>query len=509
MIVIFNASLTTHTISKIYFCFITIIEIDQLMRYLIILILASFSLIGCENYSTSKDSSAFFGGEIINPKGESIIFYNQKENINDTLFLDENNRFSHKLTNFKPGIYSFRYGSEIQFVILEPEDSLMIRINTYDFDESLVFTGKGSRKNNYLIKTFLLNESKEENLVQISQKDPEEFNSFVTKRHKDELNDFYKFTQKKAISPLAVSIIKAKINYHNYSDKEIYPFAYFGENKMVHIKDLPEDFYNYRKNIDYNANELSEIFSYNRFLFFHFDNLALIDYYKNNPYHSRFNRHELSYNKTKLVLIDSLVKDTTLKNSLLKYKTREFINHSNDESQINDIMALYTSKTTNEKDVAYMTNLITSLNSLKPGKGLPELKLFNTSNEEYTIGEIVNKPTLIYFWSTNVKKHYTNSHYRAKELKAQFPEISFISININDNSEKYWKETLDQYKFDLKNEYRFKNPKQALESLAVNYLWKVIVVDKNSQIIHPNANIFSDDFEITLKELLQKKELTL
>lgn len=509
MILTFNASLTTDTISKIYFCSTDIRQIELLMRYFLILILASSSLIGCNNSATKGGQSAFFGGEIINPKGESIIIYNQKEKISDTLFLDDNNRFTYTINNVKPSVYSFIHGSEIQFVILEPKDSIMIRINTYDFDESLVFTGVGAQKNNYLIKTFLLNESKEENLVKISQKDPDEFNAFVTQRQKQELNDFEKFIEKKAISPFAVSIIKAKINYQNYADKEIYPFAYFGKNKMVHIKDLPEDFYAFRKHIDYNAIELSDIFSYNRFLFFHFDNLALVNYYKNNPYHSKFNRHELSYNKAKLTLIDSLVQNKMLKNNLLKYKTREFINDSDDESQINEIMALYLSKTSSTEDMKYMNALIASLNNLKPGKGLPTLKLFNTNNEEYTIAEIVDKPTLIYFWSTNIKQHYKNSHYRAKELKTKFPEISFISININDNSEKYWKETLNQYKFDLKNEYRFKNPKQALESLAVNYLWKVIIVDKDLQIIHPNVNIFSSDFETILKELLQKKELSL
>lgn len=481
------------------------------MRYLIIIFaFATLSLTGCRNNSASADDVANFGGEIINPKGDNVIFYNRKLKIADTIPLDANNRFSHKIENITPGFYSFRHGGEIQFLILEPKDSVLIRLNTYDFDESLVFTGEGSRKNNYLIKTFLTNEKKQSQLIKhTTKKDPETFDVFITKRHKKELQDFENFIAKGKISNFANSIIKANIDYHNYADKEIYPFAYFGENKLVHMKDLPEDFYAYRKTINYNADELSEIFAYRRFLFSHFDNIAVSNFYKNNEFHSKFNRHELSYNKAKLNLVDSLVNNETIKNNLLKFKTREFINHSKSQDEVSQIMASYLSKTTNEDDIKYLNSLIASLDNLKPGKGLPDLKIINTKNEAYTIAQVVDKPTLIYFWSTNMKEHYKNSHYRVKELKAQFPKLSFMSININDNSAKYWQETINQYKFDLNNEFRFENPQEALETLAVNYLWKVIIVDNKGNIINPNVNIFNKDFENTLEEMIQKKELVL
>ena len=35
---------------------------------------------------------------------------------------------------------------------------------------------------------------------------------------------------------------------------------------MVHIKDLPDNFYDYRANVDYNADHLSENFAYKRYL---------------------------------------------------------------------------------------------------------------------------------------------------------------------------------------------------------------------------------------------------
>jgi len=214
-------------------------------------------ILGCNNTSMSDGDSAYFGGEIINPKGDAVILYNRKTNFSDTLKLDKSNRFSHKIKNLKPGLYSFGHGGEIQFVILEPNDSILIRLNTYEFDESLVFNGEGSKKNNYLIKTFLNNEKASRKLVKYSNKEPEEFATFIDKRHKQELEDFERFKSKAELSNYASSIIKANIDYHNFADKEIYPFAYYGENRLVHIKDLPEGFYDFRNNTDHNADAFS------------------------------------------------------------------------------------------------------------------------------------------------------------------------------------------------------------------------------------------------------------
>lgn len=478
------------------------------MNYKIVsLLLIILSITGCENASKTDTNSAYFGGEIINPKGDKVIFYAKDRKHNDTLQLDENNRFSYIVENVTPGVYTFGHGGEVQSIILEPEDSLMIRLNTYDFDGSLVFMGKSSRKNNYLIKTFLNNEKKVQKLVRYSDMEPEEFVEFVDKRHQEELEDFKYFNSKDPVSPFAHSVIKASIDYHNFADKEIYPFVYFGENKLVHIKDLPEGFFDFRENINYNVEELTEIHSYFHYLYFHFDNISVNNFYDTNAFHSKFNRHELSYNKAKLSLVDSLVENENMKNRLLKVKTREFINNNTSQEDINELMASYLSKTTNEDDVKYMNALIASLDNLKPGKGLPDLKVIDVNDANYTIADVVNKPTLIYFWSTNFKRHYKRSHYRVRELKAKFPQLRFMSININDNSEKYWKETVNQYKFDLSNEFRFENPKEALETLAVNYLYKVMIVDNKANIIHPNVNIFNPDFEDTLNDMILKKEL--
>jgi len=154
-----------------------------------------------------------------------------------------------------------------------------------------------------------------------------------------------------------------------------------------------------------------------------------------------------------------------------------------------------------------MKDLVSNLSLLRRGNPLPNLAVVNYKNIEHSLTSIINKPSIIYFWSSNSKSQYRNSHYMVNKLKTNFPNMDFISINVNDNDDEFWKKIINNYDFSSTNEFKFKNSKEARKTLAVNYLNKAIIVDENSIILHPNANIFNSNFHNTLSELLQKKHL--
>jgi hypothetical protein len=476
----------------------------MLSRYAVPVFLLLAIAIGCKFSSNDKESHAYIGGEIVNPKNTSVAIYDADGELLDSIMLDNNNRFNYKIPKVQSGLYTIAHGGEYQMLIVEPNDSIMFRLNTYDFDESLVFTGEGAKKNNYLIKTYLYIDDEAKKLVKNAKMEPEEFDAFVENRRQKQLNEFYKFLENNNESDFFKTIIESYINYSALADKEIYPFAYFGNNKLIHVKDLPESFYSYRDTINYNAAHLSSFFAYNRFLFSHIDNLALNAYYKSNVYHSKFNRHSMDYNKSKLDLIDSIIENEIIKNRLLKYKARDYISHNHTQAEAAEMLDYYLQKSTNQKDKEYMMELVSNLELLRQGNPLPDLALVNYDQTEHNLNSIITKPTIIYFWSSHSKSQYRNSHYKVKQLKEKFPDMDFISIYINDNDDKYWKDVIRNYNFPTQKEYKFKNSKKALKTLAVNYLNKAIIVDENSNILHPNANIFHSKFDKTLKELTQK-----
>lgn len=476
------------------------------IHYFVIFFLLSI-IISCKVIEGDQTNYAYIGGEIINPKNNDVVLYNTQREVVDSISLDEDNRFIYKIENLKPGLYTITHGGEYQMVILEPQDSIMFRLNTYDFDESLVFTGNGAKRNNYLIKTYLTNEQDQMQLIKHTKLEPEAFNEYIESHREKQLNEFYEFLEHNDESEFFKSVIEDNINYNAYANKEIYPFAYFGNNKLIHIKDLPEDFYAYRKDIDYNARHLSHFYTYNRFLFSHIDNLATHSYYKKNNFHSAFDRHSMSYNKSKLDLIDSIIEDETIKNELLKYKTADYISHNHTEAEANEMLDYYVEKSSNKNDIKAMTELVASLKLLRQGNPLPNLAVVNFDETEHNLPNIITKPTIIHFWSSNSKMQYRNSHYKVRDLKSRFKNVDFVSINLNRNDSASWKEIIENYDFPKTYEYRFKDPEEAKRTLAINYLNKAIIVNKNGIILHPNVNIYKPDFSETLDKLLQKKHL--
>lgn len=473
------------------------------MRIYMISLMLLATLYSCKKNTDNDNSYAYFGGEIINPTNDYVLLHSAGTN-SDTLFLDSNNRFLTKLENLKPGIYTFSHGGEYQIALLEGRDSVMLRLNTADFDESLVFTGEGAKKNNFLIKIFLQNEKDQEKFISFAQLTPDLFERHIDSTRTERLNEFSEFSSKNQLSPLFNNIAETSINYGLYNAMEMYPFGYYGYRNLKKHEELPSTFYDYRKDIDYNNTALSDNFIYNKFLYSHFNNIALKAFYNEAPEDAIFTRHSLIYNLEKLRLMNEHISDDTIKNKLLKYTARDFISRCEDSTETAQIISSYLEKSSNTEDKDYIKGLSVALKQLRPGNVIPDVALVNYDNNLFKLSDLITKPTVIYFWSSNLKIHYKNSHFKSQELAEKYPDIDFIAININDSDNRYWKKTLSEFNFPTNNEYQFENPNAGKQTLAINTIYKMIVVDKEMRIVDSYYNMFQKRFEDVLQKLSDK-----
>lgn len=499
----FNNVLTRVIICKLYFCLVIELPYNTFMKFYFYIFFGSLLVFSCKS-STHKDH-AFFGGEIINPSNNYVTLGNAFED-KDTIYLDKNNRFLHKIVDLNPGLYSFTHGGEYQTILIEPNDSLLFRLNTNDFDESLVYTGIGSKKNNYLIKSFLDDEKESKEFRKISHLEPEVFAKHMIDLKQQKLLHFEEFLAKKPSSDLFKSIVKSSIDYNYYCYHEMFPFGYYGNNKLIHFKDLPEGFYDYRKDTELNNERLSKLPIYNRFLFWHFNNVALKQYYRDGS-HQAFDRMALDYNIEKLKLIDSTITSESIKNYLLKHTTKDFVLNTDDNDATNKIIDYYLKKSTNPKDKTYLKELVEASNKLRSGNTLPDSKIIDFNGASLQLSSLISdSPTVIYCWSTNFKMHSRNSHYKINELKAEFPEVNFIAINFNDNNLHYWKKTIKSLNFPYKNEFMFSNPSEATEKYVITFSHKIFVVNENMEIVNSNISLFSTEMAETLEKLSSAKD---
>ena len=102
---------------------------------------------------SNGNDRVFVGGDIINPINDYVVLYNPNGQV-DTLYLNSDNKFFHYFTDFNNGIHSFVHGGKYQSLLLENNDSIMMHINTQDFDGSLNFNGIGAKKKKLLNKIF-------------------------------------------------------------------------------------------------------------------------------------------------------------------------------------------------------------------------------------------------------------------------------------------------------------------------------------------------------------------
>lgn len=461
-----------------------------LIRKLLLLIFC-FPFLSCETSSTNGSDETWIGGQIINPKSDYVVFLKDNK-VLDTLKLDSKNFFHYKSDSIKPGLYSFRH-HEYQIFYLEPGDSLMLRVNTVDFDESLTYTGKGAARNNLLMDLFLMNESENTLMPALYRLSPADFQDKIDSLRDERMDLFNDYVENQGLCSDFKKVAMANINYDYFSKKELYTSAN-AMNMNLKPEDFPTEFYSYRDEIDFGNEELRAYYPYYRFLNRYFDNLA---HNQNQNTGKYLNRNSFDHNYHKMKIIDSLVECDILKNNLLYTCARRYLVNAKDIDNEKQMVAMFKGTNTNEKHHMEIEKLADRTMQLTPGNTLPNIMLVSYDNVMKDVHTIINRPTVLYFWSAESVKHFKNLHSRAAELKSKYPEYDFKGIN-TDTHFKKWKEVVYKAGYNPLHEYQLENIKDAEQKLLINSINKAIIVDENGIILDGHTNLFSPTIEENL-----------
>lgn len=439
--------------------------------------------------STKKNSITYFGGKIINPKSDKIILYT-KEQVVDTFSLDANNKFFGELKNLQEGLYYFIHGNENQHIYIEPEDSIMIRLNTWDFDESLVFAGKGADRNNILLDCFLDSEKDNKVFYKYNKLPPKEFKHKVDslkalkiltlkeylKNHPNETEGYEKMLNVALTYPLYAKIEKYPLAYTRYLDRKEFP-------------DLTNDFYKFREDIQFNDHSLMYYPPYSYYIRNYLYNKTYALGHK--PLKTKYTS---KFTTDLLITIDKEISSEITKNAFLK---QTLISHFYNKSScsINKIpFDKYLVLSTNEKDKKQVLDLIDDVNSLHATKKLPNFNLVDYTNVAHPIKDVIkNKNSVLYFWNPdNGSEWYIKS--RMKFLGKKYPNLKFIQINFNGDVSKRIKN------LDIKNQYYITKNSKAHDFLT-SKMPRCVLINKDGKIINGFASISSYNLKPYLEKL--------
>ena len=444
------------------------------------------AFISCTENTETEDAT-YFGGEIINPKDDFVLLY-KDEVLIDSIPLDKKNRFMYQFKDFIPGLYHFNH-KEYQYVYIEPKDSILFRLNTIDFDESLTYSGRGAHKNNFIINTFLANENHSSKSDRLYKLTPKKFSTLISSELSQRIDMLEQYKERYEFSDGFMDVANAHIAYHFYAIKERYPIYNKQQADSIDVS----SFYEFRKDIDLNTGHLGSFYPYYEYLYALIDNLS-VKRLKNTTLKED---HIANYN-SKTKVIDSLVQNKNLKNQLLKNTTLHYLKNIKCGNQATSILIGFDKYNSDTKNKDKITGLVNAIKRLSYGNQLPEFNVVSTNNQTIAFkNTLENKPTVIYFWSSSNPRHIKSVHSRVNKYAIN-SNYNFVGISL-DNNKKDWK--VYAKKFNLKDGFSLETPKETREQLLIQNTNKVYVLDENAIILSADLNIFDPHFNKKLKSL--------
>lgn len=445
-------------------------------------------LIGCN--SGKKDTITYFGGKIINPKSNKVILFSMDKVI-DTFYLDQDDKFLGKLKNVNEGLYYFFHGDENQYFYLEPKDSLMLRLNTWDFDESLVFAGEGAERNNILVDCYIENEKEQKAFKAYYDLQPKKFEKKVAYLTNLKLKTFDEYLENHPNETDGFKeILKVALTFPLYERIEKYPIIYAKRSESGNFPKLDASFFEYRNQLQIDKDSLMyypPYFQYVRTLLYS-KTYALGHPAVKSNYSAKFTIDLL---KT----IDQNINSEVSKNVFLK---QTVISHFYNKSscQIHEEpFDLFFELSTNKEDKEQIQNIINDSKAVIKNNLLPSFNVIDSTHTKKPIREIIkNKNVLLFFWST---EYYTENFItsRINYLSQAYPTVSFIQIKMDGAIEK---NTINTNA--IKNQY-YIDTKSHANTFLTSKMPRCILVNKHGKVTNGYASFSSFNINPYLKAL--------
>ena len=461
----------------------------MLKKYLLYLLPLSFiTLTSCEKSFEEDNFEAYFGGEIINAQNNFVLFL-KNDKVLDTIFLDKNNRFLHKFDSLTPGLYTFKHLPEYQYVYFDKNDSLMIRLNSLDFDNSLAFCGRGEEKNNFLIDLYLKNEKDRSTLYEVLDKDIQSFTKNIDSIYN--IRKAYYLKRKAEIkwSDSFDIIAQSGLDFHHYYKKELYPYAHKYKTGNEVLNKLPKNFYDYRKNVDINNPEFANFSPFIKYINIMLSNISYDS--KNGLY----DELSLENNIIKLNIADTLISNVEIKNTVLNNIAYMYLledqNMYSNTKFIDKYLELSTDKE-QQKEVKEIYNAVKNLNI---GNKLPAIDLVDKDLKPVDLSKITNnKETVLFFWTSQAESHLKLSHKRVNDFQNRHPNVNFVAINVDDSNEN-WSKTCNKCNMTNITEYKSTSFAEIKKLWVITKIHRTIILNKDGSIKNGFANLFDANFE--------------
>ena len=453
------------------------------MKYfkILIFIVIAYSLESCEK--EINNTSVFFGGQIINPSSNYLILHKNNSTI-DCLLLDSKNNFQKSFENLEPGIYKLEHIPEYQTIFLEPGDSIWVRANAVDFKQSIVFSGKGSSKNNFLMDMEIKIENENKFLSSKYSLESDLFSDIIDSLVFQRKNQWKVMDSINSLTPFAQKVTMASYVYPYGTRRERY--ALLRGTNWDSSKDSV--YFNYRKFLNIEETDLASFDPYIDYVL-NFLNERSLD-----SSHYYFQKKQKTiFNIRRLQILENMINERELKNNLARAIAYDEILNFDNHSEHDNFLQYYFAVNSNTKFLGEVLNLHNDIKKMYKGSLLPNILIQNSKLDTVSSNTLLNKSTVIYFWSQSQMNHYRETLKIIEKFKISKPQYRYVGVSIQPLN-KMALQVNDLLKQDVDDQFAIINFENASKKWIITLLNKAIILDQNGKIINGFANIFDSNF---------------
>ncbi|WP_435262759.1 hypothetical protein [Tenacibaculum sp. nBUS_03] len=366
---------------------------------------------------------------------------------------------------------------------MKPLDSLLFRLNTWDFDESLVFSGKNAERNNLLIETFLKHEEDKRKLFNNKKLEEKEFISKIDSLLLLKINIFKEYKKDNSDEPIGfLDILNISLTYPVYSYLEKYSI----DNKLCE-QSLGTNYFNYRDKIELGRDSLM---FYGPYYSYVINKIYSEAYLKGSDEKSQ-NFVKDILNNINEELTEERTKDRFLYNTVIYH-----FNKRVKENSFKEVFHKYFELSRDINNKKKIQRLINDIKKIKINKRIPDFKLEAPTGNWVDVSNIIkNKKTVIYFKSQQVNSRERISS-RINYFVKKYPEINFILVNsiVKGGFTK---------NVPIRYQYKIPESSKAYDFLTSEFS-RLVIVDENGIVKNNYTSTSASDIDQQLKELQKK-----
>ena len=420
----------------------------------------------------------------------------------DSSRIDQNGQFEIDVPVEEPGYGMLMYNNGLLNVYVEAGKNLSINVTGNNFPDNIEFEGSLGPINHYLHLERKLETRTKISSEDLYSKEPEDFSLYTDsiRRLKTKLLGEYvakypeidsNFTRKRS----------ADILYTWASQQLLYPGYYTIVKNQIPA--LPDSYHHkYLEELDLESPELLISPIYKTFLQNYLDYREAV-YLENNP---EVKKVWFPGSVSRFRVIHEEFTNEEIKNYLLYISINDHLDNFGTE-HIESFITNFRISCTNEEYKALVEEKYSTSEVLARGNPAPELDFFDTDGIKVKLSELKGRLLYLNFWASWSEWSIQEFPYWEK-LRNDFDgyEVDFISVSMDFMTDKNkWVYIVDKQKLGGTQLIHDPESNSFKEQYFINDLPRYLLIDPQGNIISAHAPRPSENMELVLKNLLNKR----